>query len=343
MNVYRPSVYRQTMRRILIPFLCSGVASFAQPQPPPISFTLAVRLSPAAPLLREHRVELHYRYAAHYGYGDHLDGTRLMYVLHGAPLFADSTTGWQRYEIPDLWDTDLRVLVIAGTDTMQMAVPDTGADRYALIERAWMRWDRATPEVIHFRKGRYAFAEVISGSTAEVIAGHFADRLITEEDIRYKEGLEALEEYYRNLPPAAPPTAPYIPPPPMTEAEWAAFWAEQPPLQQARIEEVRADTVTIAITGRIMLTGGCSSDMPLFGLEMWSDTGWVERLPLDLAQMDCGMPWGDWQDHRITVPLAWWVANFSPHRKELFPGTYRFVFTGGNMQAFRTAAFTIDP
>ena len=83
--------------------------------------------------------------------------------------------------------------------------------------------------------------------------------------------------------------------------------------------------------------------VPLFGLEMWSDTGWVERLPLDLTQMDCGMPWGDWQAHRITVPLAWWVPNYSSPRKEFLPGTYRFVFNGGNMKAFRTEPFTIEP
>jgi hypothetical protein len=34
---------------------------------------------------------------------------------------------------------------------------------------------------------------------------------------------------------------------------------------------------------------------------MRTDTGWVERIPFDLTQVDCGMPWGDWQEQLVML------------------------------------------
>ncbi len=331
------------MRTLLFLFLLSGTTVCAQPEPPPISFTLAEDLSSAAPLVRTHRVELHYRYAPQYGFAEHMRGEALSTVLMATPLFADTASGWLHYNVPPSWGTELRLLVIAGTDTMRLDIADTGQELQKLIEQAWFRWDRATPEVIHFRPGHYAFADVITDPASAALTKQFADRLIAEEAIRYKQGLADLEAYYRNQPPAPPPSAPYVPPPPVTEAEWAAFWAEQPPLKEARIDRVDADTVWVKLSGRVMLNGACASSMPLFGIEMRTDTGWVERIPFDRTQMDCGLPWGDREDHVVMLPpLRWWVGVHQPEgKKEVAPGSYRLIFMGGNMQEFRTDAFEV--
>ena len=129
----------------------------------------------------------------------------------------------------------------------------------------------------------------------------------------------------------------------MTEERWAAFWAEQPPLKEARIEGVNADTVTVVLSGRIMLTGGCSSSMPLFGLEMRTDSGWVDSFPFDESQMDCGLPWGDWEDRRITLPLSDRFGALAPSgKKELLPGIYRLLFIGGNRERVATGSFSLE-
>lgn len=129
----------------------------------------------------------------------------------------------------------------------------------------------------------------------------------------------------------------------MNEADRAVFWKEQSLLQEARILHVNADTVQLSITGRILLTGGCASNMPLFGLEMFTDSGWVERVPLELTQLDCGMSWGDWEERSLLLPLRSWTGAHAPAgRKELVPGTYRLLFMGADMQRVATAAFRID-
>ena len=331
------------MRTLLFPFLLMCATVIAQPEPPPISFALAEDLTNATPLSRPYTVELHFKYNPQYGFGEHMRGDPMSTVLVGTPLFADTTTGWQCYQVHETWSTELRIVVIADRDTMHLHLPDESAERYKLIERAWSRWDRATPEVIPFRPGSFAFADVIADPAATVLAARFAEQLIAEEAIQYKQDLAEKEEYYRNLPPPIPSATPYIPPPPMTEAEWSAFWAEQPPLKEARIDRVNADSVWVKISGRVMLNGGCGSDMPLFGIEMLNDTGWVERIPFDLTQMDCGMPWGDWQDHVVMLPpLRWWVGVHQPEgKKEVATGSYRLIFMGGNMQEFRTSAFEL--
>jgi hypothetical protein len=78
---------------------------------------------------------------------------------------------------------------------------------------------------------------------------------------------------------------------------------------------------------------------------MLTDTGWAERIPFDLTQMDCGMPWADWEDHVVMMlPLHWWVAAHQPEgKKELVSGSYRLRFVGANMKALWTRPFVLDP
>jgi hypothetical protein len=130
----------------------------------------------------------------------------------------------------------------------------------------------------------------------------------------------------------------------MTEEDREAYWAQQPPLKQIHLDHVSADTVWVRLTGRVMLNGGCASGMPLFGIEMLTDTGWVERIPFDLTQMDCGMPWADWEDHAVMLPpLRWWTsANQPAATQELKPGTYRLVLMGANMEHMRTEGFVVQ-
>jgi hypothetical protein len=106
---------------------------------------------------------------------------------------------------------------------------------------------------------------------------------------------------------------------------------------------VSADTLWVRITGRVMLDGGCASGMPLFGIEMLTDTGWVERIPFDLTQMDCGMPWGDWNEQVVMLhPLRWWIAAHQPEgKKTILPGSYRLFFVGGDLKRLWTEAFSL--
>jgi hypothetical protein len=82
--------------------------------------------------------------------------------------------------------------------------------------------------------------------------------------------------------------------------------------------------------------------MPLFGIGMLADTGWVVWIP-HRVQMDCGMPWADREDQVVMLhPLGWWVGANSPiGSKELMPGTYRMVLMGGNRREVRSPSFNL--
>ncbi|HMC98435.1 MAG TPA: hypothetical protein VKG92_12315, partial [Flavobacteriales bacterium] len=184
--------------------------------------------------------------------------------------------------------------------------------------------------------------QLVDGSWSVAVANAMAKRLIMQDDAAYKQQLADQAEYYRDLPPPAPPSVPYIPPPPMTQEEWEEELARQPGLKEVQVDRVHADTVWVRITGRVMLDGGCASGMPLFGLEMPTDSGWVERIPFELIQMDCGMPWADWEDRVVMMPLRWWVAaNSREGQRELAPGGYRLFFLGGDGKEMWTALFTV--
>lgn len=130
----------------------------------------------------------------------------------------------------------------------------------------------------------------------------------------------------------------------MTEQDWEVFWSEQPPLKKVKLARVSADTIRVRLTGRVMLNGGCGSGMPLFGVELLTDTGWVDRIPFEMIQMDCGMPWADWEDHVVMLPpLRWWIASHQPEgSKEMRAGSYRIFFVGGDLKRRWTEAFVVE-
>lgn len=329
------------MRTFLHIVLYCPFLGLAQPGPPSVCFVLAEEREALRPLEREVQVVQHYRERVPYvGF----DGSWLRpeeeSPLQGGPLFRDSTQRWIVYH-PIEGMAESYLLIAAGTDTMRIDLPE---DPSALIDRAWSRCQRDTPEVIRFRKGRYAVEELVADPRASSAAHKLAKRLIAEDEAMHQKDLAALEEYYRNQPPPVPPALPSTPPPPMTEQDWTEHWAKQPPLKQALIDRMNADTVWVRLSGRVMLNGGCGSGMPLVGLEMRTDTGWVERIPFDPIQMDCGMPWADWEDHIVMLPpLRSWVASCQPPgKKELLPGRYRLFFIGGNNERRHTAGFTLD-
>ena len=130
----------------------------------------------------------------------------------------------------------------------------------------------------------------------------------------------------------------------MTQEQLEAEIAKRPGLEKVEIERVMADTVSVRISGTVMLDGGCASSMPLVAVELLTDTSWVERLPMHDWQLDCGLPWADWTDRQVTIPLAWWVYNYrSAGDGLLAPGIYRLRFRGANMTDMRTESFEVRP
>lgn len=330
------------MRHLALLLACSPLVLCAQPDPPDITFTLADDAGCTMPFVRAHRVELHYNYDPQYGFAEHLRGEAMSTVLEGTALFADSTAAWRSYRVPPIWGTERRLFVIANEDTMRLDLPNTLDSTWLLVQRAMGRWDRDTPELIHFRKGHFAFADVILEAKADARANEFAAHIKAGTRAKEQAESEAYLEWHKALPEPAPPVVPYTAPPPPTEAEIAAYWAQQPKLKRAKVVLVKEDSVTISLTGRVMLTGDCASSMPIFGLEQLVRNAWVERIAVDMTQMDCGLGWGDWEDHAITLPLRWWLnVRASRGEKELGPGTYRLVFVGGDLQQLRTAAFVL--
>jgi hypothetical protein len=326
------------MRPLIILFFATSVVAHAQPT---FCFTLAEDRQQAVALERPLNVVQHYRERVPYvGMSGTWQKPEETLPLQGAPLFRDSTESWTVHR-PREGMAESYVLVIHKQDTMLLDLPE---DPKPLIDRAWQRGDRDTPEVIRFRKGRYAIEQLITTPWAVAAANALAARLIAEDDSVYKKQLADQAEHYRNEPQSVPPASPRTPPPPLNEEQWAAYWAALPPLRKADVERVSADTVWVKITGRVMLDGGCASGMPMFGIEMLTDTGWVERIPFDMTQMDCGMPWADWEDHLVMLPpLRWWVGMHQlGGKKELLPGNYRLFFVGGDMKRMWTEPFAVE-
>lgn len=325
------------MRCVLF-LLFAPLGLFAHPGQPSFCFVLAQDREAVWPLENEVRVIQHYQERVPYV---GVNGTWLKpeeaLPLQGGPLFRDSSARWTVYH-PVEGMAGSYVLVIHRKDTMRLDLPE---DPKQLNGRAWTRADRDTPEVIRFRKGHFAVEDLIEYQWAVAAADTLANRLIAEDEAAYRQELAALEQHYRDQPP--PPAPPYTPPPPKTPEDWEAYWAQQPPLKQIRLDRANADTVWVKITGRVMLDGGCASGMPLFGIEMLTDTGWVERIPFDLTQMDCGMPWADWEDHAVMLPpLRWWVSAHQPEgKKTILPGSYRLFFVGGDLKRLWTEAFSL--
>lgn len=303
------------------------------------TFTLAEDVKKPRPFTREHRVEQHYRERVPYV---GVNGTWLkpdvVLPLQGGPLFTEPAAHWLTYApVEDMAESF--VLVIAGVDTLRIDLPE---HMDVLRERAYARWDRDTPEVLRFRKGRHALEELVKGPWCTEAADRLALRMIAADEAAYRKELVELAAYYRAQPPPVPPTNKEPPHTPTAE-EIEREIAQRPGLQEVKVDSVVAGNVWVRISGRVMLTGGCGSGMPLYGVELRNDTGWVERIPFELEQMDCGLPWADWTDHPVMIPMAWWVrVNSREGAGELDPGNYRLVLMGANGQMKRTDAFVLE-
>lgn len=325
------------MRLPIVIALFVHVVARAQPQPPSVCFVLAEERNVPRPV--QHEVQVVQVYQERIPYVG-IDATYLAPArsvrLQGGPLFRDTLERWTVYYPIVVPAAEPYLLVIAGADTMRMDLPE---DPLAWPDQAVARASRDTPEVIRFRKGRYGFQEVIDTPWATKAATELAHRLVAEDDAVYQRQLAEQAMRPASAPPAPPPPQP---PPLMTAEQWEREVAQRPGLTEVVLLHASGDSVVVRITGRIMLTGGCASSMPLFGLEMRTDTGWVERLPFASVQMDCGMPWADWTEHVLSLPLAWWVHAHSPDgQRELVAGTYRIVLQGGNMKQVRTQEFVL--
>ena len=335
---------RVTALGILIGALVTlSVAVHAQPQPPDFCFVISEPGDADKPLSRTYVVQQQYRERVFYYNSDRFwlkpDTT---ITMQGRDLFKERNDGWRVFT-PVVGVSESRILVIAGTDTMRIDLPD---DMQALIERAWARLPEPSPEVMRFKPGR---RWDVNTCINEYQAGVATHQFILK---RLKQEANWVEPPAEIPPPGIRPPEPRRPIEPIatpglkrpdTPEDPEAYWAKQPPLKNVKVERTSADTVWLRITGRVMLDGGCASRMPLFGLEMLADTEWVVRLPRREEQMDCGMPWGDWEDQLVMLhPLRWWVGANSPTgSKELMPGTYRIVLMGGNMREVRSGPFPV--
>jgi hypothetical protein len=276
-------------------------------------------------LARPYEVKQQYRERVFYYNSDRywLKPDTAITLLSG-DLFKEKNGGWHVFS-PVTGVAESRILVIAGADTMRIDLPD---DMRPLIERAWARWDTCINE---YQAGA-ATHQFILKRLQEEANWVSPPRNEPPPGIRPPELLPL------------PPTPVPEPPRPQTPEEWEGYWAGQPPLREVKVDRTSADTVWVRISGRVMLDGGCASGMPLFGIEMLTDTGWAERIPFELTQMDCGMPWGDWEDRVVMVhPLRWWVGVHQPEgKKTMSPGSYRLFFVGGDLKRLRTEAFRVD-
>lgn len=326
------------MRVVALPHFIIASLAFAQPSPPDISFTLAANANKAHPFIEDHEVQLRYQDTP-------LNGPAEGGPLASTPLFADSTTGWRHYRLGDCLCIEMHVLVIAGSDTMQIDFPDANMERWELIQHAMGRWDRNTPQVIRFRQGRFPFAELVKEPWSEAASNRFAQRLITEERVLYEKQLTAQEEYYRSRPTARKPPVPRSPPPALTLAGFdsiAAAWGHLNSVVLDRSSFTLLEKVEVRITGTVMLDGGCASRNPMSSVWRMSATGWAELVPFPSAQMDCGMPSAEWTDFPFALDLGWWIRVHSGQMgKELEPGTYRLVFMGADGKKMMTAPFEV--
>ncbi len=341
-----------------------GTGLLAQPGAPELSFTLVrdakgrpmqgpyaenamMREALCKPRKEPWTVEIHFTIAKNYPYAPEQAGKHEQWVLAATPM-KDGRTERLRFGILDCWCDGLFVLVIQGQQSMRIDLPDPSAERWALVEHVMKRsGDFASPEVIRFRPGRFTYSELMNDPAFEELEMRLAGKLKAERAAAYQQQLAAQEDHYHNLSPPPPPAPPARVPlsPEQQAAAIELEIAQRPGLRSVNIARVNADTVWVSITGRVMLDGGCASGMPLFGVEMRTDTGWVERIPFELSQMDYGMPWADWDGHDVMIPpLKWWVGANSPaDRRELTSGTYRLRFVGADLKELRTASFLLGP
>ena len=339
---------------LFVPFLLH-----AQPGAPDLTF-LMVRNANGRPMkgpyvenamLREAKrtkttepwsVEVHFTVGEGYPYGPEKPGDHKQWSLSGTAM---PMPGRDRmvFSIIDCWCTDLHVQVIKGDQTMRIDLPDAPADRWVLVQRVMARsGDHPSPEVFRFRAGRYTYAELADDPAFNKLEQRIADGLHHARDADYRRQLAEQEKDHAKQPAVVPAEEPsHVP---AVIEPYQQEVAAQPALKVLEIEQQHADTIWLRISGGVLLDGGCASGMPQFSMEMLTDSGWVERHPFTVAQMDCGMPWAEWKDRIVMLhPLRWWVSVGSPpERKDLLPGTYRLVLIGANGELVRTTSFVIS-
>lgn len=269
------------------------------------------------------------------------NGEHTWWMLHGIRL---PGLGRERlrFHFIDCWCTEHYIRVQNGDESMRIDLPDAPADRWAIAKHVMARSGyRASPEVIRFRPGRYTFTELMTDPAFDRLEQRIAKRLKGDENASYVKELKALEERYREQPPSMPPQPAS---PPVSAKDQVEQGAQQPPLKSVQVVRVNADTVCVKLSGRVMLDGGCASSKPLFGIERRTDSGWVECIPFDMTQMDCGMPWADWEERVVMLPpLRWWIGTHQPAgSKELRTGSYRLFFVGGDLKRRWSGAFVVE-
>ena len=316
----------------------------AQPPPPDFCFVISEPGDADKPLSRAYVVQQQYRERVFYYNSDQYwlkpDTT---ITLQSGDLFKERNGGWRVFT-PVTGVAESRILVIASADTMRIDLPD---DMQPLIVRAWTRWDRPSPDVMRFKPGRMWDVNTCINDYQAGVATHQFILKRLKKEANWMEPPANIPTPGIRPPKPQPPVVPITAPEqmrPSTPEDWEAYWAQQPPLKEVHVERLSADTVWVRLTGRVMLDGGCASGMPLFGIEMLTDTGWVERIPFDMTQMDCGLPWADWKEHKVMLPpLRWWVSAHQPEgKKTMSPGSYRLFFVGGDLKRRLTEPFAAE-
>ena len=345
---------RQWSRKAVVLFaFLLVVIVHAQPGLPSFCFVLAKDRAAPRPLESPVRVMQHYRERVPYvGYmGSWLKQTEI-HTLVGAPFVRDSTERWTVY-YPQESMVESVLYILAGADTMRIELQEDH-------EWIWLRamqgsGFRDSPEVIRFRKGRFVMDSLVVEPWAVQKAGilHKRERKAERADhisvmamenkerkaqARLREAAEAevleREQYEARLNR-------------VHGSNCARSYREfkgRLGLKKAELVSVTIDSVRVLITGHVLLDGGCSGSTPIWALEMRTDSGWVERIPFNREQMDCGMPWAEWKDHAVMIPVGWWVkVNSHEGQGELAPGTYRLFFLGRDTKRMHTDAFEVGP
>jgi hypothetical protein len=346
--------------QFLLLLLWIATGAMAQPGAPPLSFVL-VENERGRPMRgpiaedgmmvellsaqgkRPWMVQQLFTVSAEYPYGPEKPGDRVQWTMGATPMQVGGRR-YLRFELSDCYCEDQQVVVQRDGQVMRIRVPSDPRERQPLVEAVQRRsGDHASPEVFRFRAGTFTFAELAEEAAFHAFEARLAEGLEHDRAAAYQKQLADQARHDREqrilLPSSVPPQLQTGP----TAEELARALAAPPGLEQVSVSRVEGDTVWLRITGRVMLDGGCASNRPLFGIERWADTGWVERVPMQHAQMDCGTPWADWRDHEMMLPpLRWWTgANQPAATRELKPGMYRVVLMGANGERMWTEAFEV--
>ncbi len=311
-----------------------AVLLHAQPGLPSIMLVLAEDREALRPVKRKVEVVQYYRERQQY---INADGSWLgpvsSFPIQRGPLLRDTTERWEVFR-PSEALAESYLLITSGPDTMRVDLPETSTK---IQLRAMQRSSGDTPEVLRFRAGHFVLEDLAFEPWSTKAAERIAARMKEIELADYRRSVAAEERRRKEVEKAVPKREPVVPP--------VLPKQERPVgLKKVELERVSGDTVCLRVTGRVMLDGGCASNNPFFALEMHTDSGWVERLPMPFAQMDCGMPWADWEDRALCVPpLRWWASVRQPEgKKELLPGRYRIVLLGGDGERVHSKAFELE-